>query len=92
MRRNVIVDDDVDVRYVEASAGDVRGDEDVLGLVLEPLERGEPLLLGHVAVEGDGLRAEGAQHQGDLHRAGAGRAEDDEGVALGDNSIGNVNF
>ena len=87
MRRNVKVDDDVDVWDVEPSAGDVRRDEDVLCLVLEPLEGGEPLLLGHVAVERDGLRAEGAQHQGDFHRAGAGRAEDDEGVALGPNSI-----
>ena len=74
MRRDVEVEDDVDVGDVEAPASNVRGDEDAPTLGLELVERAEPLVLRHVAVEGDGGHAEGAQHQGDLHRAGARRA------------------
>ena len=45
MRRNVIVEDDVDVRDVEASAGDVGGDEDAPALGFKLVERAEPLVL-----------------------------------------------
>ena len=53
MGRNIKVDDNVDVRNVEASAGHVRRDEDGAGLGLELVEAGQPLVLRHLPVERD---------------------------------------
>ena len=79
----VVVDHDVDVGNVEPAAGDVGGDEDGAALGLELVEGAEPLVLRHVAVQRDGGHPEAAQHQRELHRAGAGRAGVEGGNSKG---------
>ena len=50
--RDVVVDDDVHRRDVEASRGDVRGDQDAPFPGLELVQRAQPLGLGHLPVNG----------------------------------------
>ncbi len=65
VRGDVVVDDHVDVRYVQAAGGDVGGEEDGAGLGLELVEGAQPLVLAHVAVQGDGGEAQGPVECGD---------------------------
>ena len=82
MRGNVKVDDDVDVRDVEAARCDVRCDEDADVVCDEFCEGAQPLGLRHLAVQANGVNAEVAQHECHALRLVARRAEDEKRVAL----------
>jgi hypothetical protein len=54
---DVVVDDVADARHVDAARGDVGGDHDVEGAVLQLLDHALAQALGHVAVERRGANS-----------------------------------
>jgi hypothetical protein len=79
---DVVVDDVADARHVDAAGGDVGGDDDVEGAVLELLDDRSRRLLGHVAVEAGGGVAAGFELVGEFDGGGLGAHEDDGGVEI----------
>ncbi len=59
VEREVVVDDELDVRDVQTAGGDVRGDEDLAAAGLELVEGPVAILLRAVTVDGEGVQGLG---------------------------------
>lgn len=81
--RNIVIDDKVDGRDVEAARRHVRRDEDTRLTRLELVEGGEPLVLRQLAVDVNSLKVQRPQQQGQLQRGVARRGEH-EGLLAGE--------
>ncbi|MNM80106.1 hypothetical protein D3C81_920560 [compost metagenome] len=80
--RHVDVEHVGDARYVEAAGGDVGGDHDVQGAVLERLDHTLALSLGDVAVQRGGAIAVALEHLGDVEGGLLGAHEADQRIEL----------
>ncbi len=75
--RKVIVQNEFDPLHVDAARGDVRGDEDTIFAVAEPIERFAALAERAVGVQFGGGVTERAHTRGDLLRAMFGARKDE---------------
>lgn len=76
--RHVVVDDELDVRDVEAAAGDVGGDEDAGGAGAEAREVGGAFGLREEGVQGGGAVVEGVEEARE-EGGGLGAVGEDDG-------------